>query len=1200
MPTIQIQQHPNDPQKASLRFSNGTEYAIDITPPFDDQQEQNLEWYFEEHLKFPFTNQVKFQQIGDSIKNYGENLFEQVFGQRKAYADYQAVLAEQPSIEIIGSAAFHSLHWEALKDPDMAEPLAVRFNLTRKPISTDTQRQPISDKETPILRVLLVTSRPNGKHDVAYRTISQPLLTAVQNSKLPVQIDLLRPATYQALIQHLQNHANGTYHILHFDVHGSVLDYASLQKGATTGAFFFDQSYGTTKLEPYNGEKAFLFLDGDDNKAQPIEAADLKVLLARHGIPVVVLNACQSAKQSSQQECLGSLLMQAGIQGVVAMAYSVTVSAATLFVKTLYEQLLNHSDFNAATRRARFELHQDKNRNAYHNQVIALEDWLLPVSYQHQPIKLALRAFYAEEEADWYEQQTKQYQPPHTSYGFVGRDLDVLDIEKRLAKHNLLLIQGMGGAGKTTLLHHLMNWWQVTHFVEQVFYFGYDEKAYTRQQILHAIARQLFSEKDYAFRFQPLSETAQQAKLVQELRAQHHCLVLDNLESITGAALSIPHSLTTNEQAEVKAFLHALIGGNTRVLLGSRGEEAWLPCPAAPYHLAGLDTEAASLLATKILERNNALHYRNGEHQQDLLTLLKLLAGFPLALEVVLANTKSQTPKQILQALQTGDERIDFASDDKTQSILRCIDYSHSALSANAQQLLLCLAPFKGVLYQPLLKLYSEKLQAQPALANLAFTDWQTVLAELQNWGLISPHEVKGFVSLQPTLSYFLNHRLQQDEASLQAIHSAFREVYDVCGNQLWKLMNSNKPQERQTGQIFTELEYENLSHALQLALVARSSIENPYIALSVYLDQNTQQGLELGLKVLQDLENYPEVLLQGGLGYEFVGVIDNIATRQLNLKQYFVAEQNYKKALSLLENIKDSDKKRRFVMQAPIYHQLGNLAVEQRQWQQAEVYYQQELSIYIESKLRHSQAGVFHQLGRVALQQRQWLQAFNYYQQALSIKIEFNDHYKQASTYYQLGMLAELQEQWQSAENYYLQAKDIFVKFYDYKNQANTYLQLGTVSQKQGLWQKAENFYQRSLKIQIDINNRYEQAAIYHNLGIVAQEQSNWQQAKSYCQQTLEIDIEFNDLHGQANTFHQLGVIAAKQSQWQQAQDYYLQALTGFVEFQDEYSRDRTLENLNILYRAHADNTLAARISTLLGITEEQALAILQQDLAA
>ena len=1241
MPTIQIQQHPSEPRKATVSFAYGASYPIVITSPFADEQEQDLEWYFEEYLKFPFTHQVKFQQIAKSIKGYGENLFEQVFGQRKVYADYQAALAGQPTLEIIGSAAFHCLHWEALKDPDMAEPLAVRFNLIRKPVGADIQRQAISQIQTPVLRVLLVTSRPNGKHDVAYRTISQPLVAAVQNSRLPVQIDLLRPATYKALVQHLESVAKGTYHILHFDVHGSVLDYAGLQQGINTGAFLFDQHYGTSKLEPYDGKKAFLFLDGDHNTAQPIEAHDLKVLLARHSIPVVLLNACQSAKQSAQQDTsLGSLLMQAGIQGVVAMAYSVTVSAATLFVKTFYEQLLSHQDFSAAARRARFELHQDKNRKAYLNQDIVLEDWLLPVSYQFQPIQLPLRPFHVEEEAAWYDQQCQQYQPPHTAYGFVGRDLDVLEIEKRLDKDNLLLIQGMGGAGKTTLLHHLMNWWQVTHFVERVFYFGYDEKAHTCQQILHSIARRLFSEQDYKFRFQPFNEAAQQAKLVQTLRAQQHCIVLDNLESITGAALAIPHSLTAEQQAEIKTFLHALIGGKTRVLLGSRGEEAWLNCPTV-YYLAGLDAEAASVLANKILERNHALHYRHGEQQADLLKLLKLLAGFPLALEVVLANLKQQTPKQVLQALQTGDEGIDFASEDKTQSILRCIDYSHSALSAQAQQLLLCLAPFKAVLYQPLLEDYSEKLQAQPALANLAGADWQSVLAELQNWGLISPHEVDGFISLQPTLSYFINHRLQQDEASLQAIQTAFREFYDDCGGQLFLLMNSKEPQEKQIGQYFTGLEYENLSFALQLALAAQVSIRNLYVPLSRYISiqQTHQQGLELGEWVLQQLDNYPPTLLQGQLGYDFVVVIDDIANRQWLLKYFAEAEQSYQKILSLVEILKNLAKELQASMQASIYHQLGIVTQEQRQWQQAEAYYHRALQIKVEFKDRYSQAITYHQLGAVAHAQKQWQQAHEYYQRALQIKVEFKDRYSQAITYHHLGALALAQKQWQQAEEHYQRSLQIRIEFKDRYSQAMTYHELGIVAHEQRQWQKAQDYYQHALQIKLEFNDlysqamtyhqlgsvvreqrqwqqayeyyqraiqinsefndNYSQAMTYHELGIMAEAQREWQQAQDYYQRALQIKIEFNDRYSQASTYGQLGNMAQTQSQWQQAQDYFLQALAIFIEFQDEYSLGITLGNLKRLYHAYADNTLAARISAILGCTEAQALKLLQQDAA-
>ncbi len=62
-------------------------------------------------------------------------------------------------------------------------------------------------------------------------------------------------------------------------------------------------------------------------------------MLIEHRIPIAILNACQSGKQVGASETsLGSRLMQAGVQLVLAMGYSVTVSAAELLMKTLYEQ----------------------------------------------------------------------------------------------------------------------------------------------------------------------------------------------------------------------------------------------------------------------------------------------------------------------------------------------------------------------------------------------------------------------------------------------------------------------------------------------------------------------------------------------------------------------------------------------------------------------------------------------------------------------------------------------------------------------------------------------------------------------------------------------------------------------------------------------------------------------------------------------
>ncbi len=68
---------------------------------------------------------------------------------------------------------------------------------------------------------------------------------------------------------------------------------------------------------------------------------------------------------------------------------------------------------------------------------------------------------------------------------------------------------------------------------------------------------------------------------------------------------------------------------------------------------------------------------------------------------------------------------------------------------------------------------------------------------------------------------------------------------------------------------------------------------------------------------------------------------------------------------------------------------QLGIVAQEPWQWQQAEQYYQQALAITIEFGNRYVQAGTLHQLGRVVEEQRQWALARDWFVRSLEIYVE-------------------------------------------------------------------------------------------------------------------------------------------------------------------------------------------------------------------
>ncbi len=442
MPTITIRERAGSTEQvlhATLIIDEGNEFPIEVADPFSAEEEQRLEWYFEEHLRFPFTEQVKRDAAAASVQVYGEKLFAQVFKDPQALIDY-GQLRQHPGVseltfEIVGSPEFHRLHWEALKDPALPLAFALEAPLIRK--SAHVQPVRAMAAPSPTINVLLVTARPMGRGDVGYRTISRPLVETLRQANPRVKIDILRPATYQALVAQLDAvrtaHGPGYYHVIHFDVHGGLLTFAQFdqieqQKQQLGDVYLQTPRYGRDRLAEYDGQKAFLFLEESlEGVADPIEAGELAALLQSHQIPIAILNACQSAKQVGveQETSLGSRLMQSGAQVVLAMGYSVTVSAAEVLMRTLYAQLFAGQAVPDAIRRARLELHHHKVRRAYYNQRVELEDWLLPVVYQRSAgaVKVATRDLSPDEARAWYEAQVDRYKAPDVTYGFIGRDL---------------------------------------------------------------------------------------------------------------------------------------------------------------------------------------------------------------------------------------------------------------------------------------------------------------------------------------------------------------------------------------------------------------------------------------------------------------------------------------------------------------------------------------------------------------------------------------------------------------------------------------------------------------------------------------------------------------------------------------------------------------------------------------------------------
>ncbi len=210
--------------------------------------------------------------------------------------------------------------------------------------------------------------------------------------------------------------------------------------------------------------------------------------------------------------------------------------------------------------------------------------------------------------------------------------------------------------------------------------------------------------------------------------------------------------------------------------------------------------------------------------------------------------------------------------------------------------------------------------------------------------------------------------------------------------------------------------EYENLFHALQICLEKQEDIYIFFCLHNYFVATNdVSSKLKLCESVCQACQTYPEQIKTGIIGSNIVGALGNLAIAYNNTKNYEQAKQTYLKVIELTQNLQGVDEQQKASILGTTYHNLGRVAQELREWEQARSYYQQAIEIKIEYGDRYEQAGTLHQLGGVAEGVGELSQAKSYYLQALQIWAEFNDGYSVQT--FSLPSLVDLYQQTQDEE---------------------------------------------------------------------------------------------------------------------------------------------------------------------------------------
>jgi hypothetical protein len=415
------------------------------------------------------------------------------------------------------------------------------------------------------------------------------------------------------------------------------------------------------------------------SKIHPGKLAAIKVrevthLVSQYSIPVIVLNSCESTKPGKGKEAdmAAQLFSPASVRGILAMSFKVYRSTAIIFLHHLYHNLVILEDkFSLAASKARSALKSNDVRPARFGMDRSVKDWIVPVTYvgekdpqfcgpiEHGASQAPLdpvKRFEAED-MDLLSRQL-----------VLGREFEILRLERMVIQSRLLCLTGHAGVGKTVFIKHLLHTWDLTNYTKEQVYVdltaGIDVIGPLRKLLEHITANSLGKDpdvlealRDVAFSY---CEGTIPDSLIHRLKedvsfSERIIFVFDGLDSSHSPMYEmsgrgrLPLCLQLGITRVIKA-LQSLAQTNENieiVLVGRNTEQDWWRRHDLPdqnlFHLPGLAVVDGISYGRQILLQKGVDTKSWRQREIDIMeSLARILQGNPLALSAVLTHALSQ------------------------------------------------------------------------------------------------------------------------------------------------------------------------------------------------------------------------------------------------------------------------------------------------------------------------------------------------------------------------------------------------------------------------------------------------------------------------------------------------------------------------------------------------------------------------------
>lgn len=784
-----------------------------FTAPIGPIEAEELRWYLEKYAIWPSAYfRERARKVEQNLLVWGQQLYKAALPMEctanvlHAWARVNGTAQRRFSILVESTTEAGALDaevnstreaatlllglpWELLHDGggylfQGAKPTRVRRRLP------NTQVLDLPVVATPI-RILLVTARPEDEACgyIDHRASALPLVEAMEKLGGLVQIHLLNPPTLPALRTELDRalHNQQPYHVVHFDGHG-VYD-----RNVGLGGLCFEDPTDHSTL--------------NRRRHTTVYTNELGPLLRDHRIPLVFLEACQTAQAEKASESVASELLKVGVASVVAMSHSVLVETARRFVEAFYAALAAGQRVGAAMLAGQRHLKDDNFRgNIFGAGELRLEDWFVPVLFQEKDDPQLFRETPSQQTRADYQTMLKARlgelpAPPQS--GFIGRSHELLVLQRLLHQESYAVVRGQGGEGKTALAAEFARWMVRSQQIKRAVFVSVETHSHTNA-VLDAIGRQLLPSYSVA-----AFATLEHAMLPIEraLCEQSTLLVVNNMESILlPPFITAPQLLSEEAQRELASILSLCTRlnriGQSRIIFTSR--EA-LPAPfdeqRQRIELHQLARDDAVKLVERALNAENADAGRAADIAREQIEQLveavhchaRTLALLAPALR---RHGVNDTHKSLIELMAEMERNFPGS---REQSLFASLELSLRRLSPGNRERVKVLGLFHGGVDLEVLRIMMGWEEADVA----------TLADELLATGLATANPYK-HLALNPALCPYLRGRLEGVE--LEALTARWSKTMGQYAEFLSQQLHKNA----QRAATLTQLELPNLFALLE------------------------------------------------------------------------------------------------------------------------------------------------------------------------------------------------------------------------------------------------------------------------------------------------------------------------------------------------------------------------------------------------